>query len=281
LAGEVQDLKDEFGVELDHGSFSGRSHPDYNTPDLNAALGDCAAILGHPSTRILEESRNRVGVARIALDEKRTVEVVIKEFRTVGVEKIKSLFQSSKARRAWRGSLALTEAGLGTSHPIAYLEKRRGSFLDQSYFLSEYISDTTEIRILFRELSSDALDRLLEELALFLSRCTRAGIYHRDLSDGNILVRKSNDEQNQFFLLDTNRIRLKKKVGSLRGIKSLIRLGIPLDRQRSFLSHYTHRSSINGWPWLWYRLNKVSYTNYVALKRALGLRKIAQKLKIQ
>ena len=135
--------------------------------------------------------------------------------------------------------------------------------------------------VLFRELSPGALDKLLGELADFLSLCSCEGIWHRDLSDGNILVKRDPDGKYRFFLLDTNRIRCKNRVGTLRGLKSLIRLGIPRDRQRTFLAHYVHRSSISGWLWLWYRLNKVSYTNFVAIKRVLGLRKIAQKLKIQ
>jgi serine/threonine protein kinase len=274
-------MTDEFGVRLELDPFSGRIHPDFNTSGFTVAISDCAALLSDPSCRILEESRNRIGVVRLSLDEERAVEIVIKEFRTQGVDKLKSRFQASKARRAWRGSLALAEAGFGTPLPIAYLEKRTRSFLEQSFFLTEYISDVTEIRILFRELSSDALDQLLRELACYLSRCTETGIYHRDLSDGNILVRKGSNGQNQFFLLDTNRIRCKNKPGTLRGIKSLIRLGIPRDRQKAFLAYYVHRPGLSGWPWLWYRLNKISYTNYVAFKRALGLRKITQKLKIQ
>jgi hypothetical protein len=274
-------MTDALGIELDIEPFSGRIHPDYNTHDFRAAISDCGALLSDPSSRILEESRNRIGVVPLSLKEGRAVEIVIKEFRTLGVDKLKSLFQASKARKAWRGSLALVEAGLGTPLPIAYLEKRKGAFLVQSYFLSEYISDMTETRALFQELSSGALDKLLEELARCLSRCVESGIYHRDLSDGNILVRQDDDGRLQFFLLDTNRIRHKKRVGTLRGIKSLIRLGIPRDRQKVFLAHYVHRPSISGWLWLWYRLNKVSYTNFVAIKRVLGLRKIAQKLKIQ
>ena len=272
---------DKFGIRLELDLFSGRIHPDYNTSAFTAAMSDCAALLSAPSSRILEESRNRIGVASLSVDEGMTMEIVIKEFRTQGVDKLKSLCQASKARRAWKGSLALKEAGLGTPLPIAYLEKRTRSFLEQSFFLTEYISDVTEIRILFRELSSGALDQLLMELAGYLSRCAGAGIYHRDLSDGNILVRKSTDGSNQFLLLDTNRIRCKNKVGTLRGIKSLIRLGIPRDRQKAFLAHFGQWSGASGLPWVWYRLNKVSYKSYVAFKRALGLKKIAQKLKIQ
>jgi serine/threonine protein kinase len=274
-------MTDKFGIRLELDPFSGRVHPDYYTPDFTAVMNDCAALLNHPSSRILEDSRNRIGVARLSLDEKKDSEIVIKEFRTQGVDKLKSLFQASKARKAWEGSLALVEAGLGTPLPVAYLEKKTRLFLEQSYFLAEYVSDVTEIRVLFQDLSSSALDQLLRELACYLSQCAKAGIDHRDLSDGNILVRKSADEPTQFFLLDTNRIRRKKKVGTLRGIKSMIRLGVPRERQKAFLACYLNKSGVSGWPWLWYRLNKVSYTNYVALKRVLGLRKIAQKLKIQ
>jgi serine/threonine protein kinase len=274
-------MTDAFGIDLDIEPFSGRIHPDYNTPDFRAAISDCSSLLSDPSSRILDESRNRIGVVRLSPEEGRTVEIVIKKFRTLGVDKLKSFFLASKAQKAWRGSLALVDAGLGTPLPVAYLEKRKGVFLQQSYFLSEYISGMAEIRGLFRELSSGALDELLEELACCLSRCAEAGIDHRDLSDGNILVQKVPGRQNRFFLLDTNRIRCKKRVGTLRGIKSLIRLGIPRDHQKIFLAHYVHRPGIGGWLWLWYRLNKVSYTNFVAIKRVLGLRKIAQKLKIQ
>jgi len=274
-------MSDTFGVDVSIGPYSGRIHPDYHTPDILKAAGDCAALLRRPSCRILDASRNRIGAVTLSLGADRTVDVVIKEFRTEGVDKLKSLFRASKARRAWRGSLALVKAGLGTPLPIGYLEKRTGSFLGQNYFLNEYISDVAEIRVLFRELSSDALVQLLEELAGFLSRCAEAGIDHRDLSDGNILVRKSPDGQNQFFLLDTNRIYLTDKIGTLRGIKNLIRLGIPKHHQKTFLARYLHRTAVSGWLWTWYRLNKSGYTNYVAIKRTLGLRKIAQKLKIQ
>jgi len=274
-------MNDAFGVDVEIGPYSGRIHSDYHTPAILKAAGDCAALLRHPSCRILDASRNRIGVVTLSLGADRAVDVVIKGFRTEGVNKLKSLFQASKAWRAWRGSRALVKAGLGTPLPIGYLEKRTGSFLEQSYFLNEYIPDVTEIRVLFRELSSDGLVLLLEELARYLSRCAEAGIDHRDLSDGNILVRKSPDGPSQFYLLDTNRIRLADKIGTLRGIKGLIRLGIPKHHQKTFLARYLQRPVVSGWLWAWYRLNKSGYTNYVAIKRTLGLRKIAQKLKIQ
>lgn len=274
-------MTDAFGIELNLENFSGRIHPDYHTLDFLEAIKDCSVLLSDSSCRILDESRNRIGVIRLSIDEGRSTEVVIKEFRTQGVDKLKSLIRASKARKAWNGSLALVAAKLNTPPPIAYLEKKSASFLEQSYFLSEYVSDVSEIRTLFQGLSADALDQLLSDIAQYLLRCAEAGIDHRDLSDGNILVRTCPDGQNQFFLLDTNRIRCKNKVGRLRAIKNLIRLGIPRDRQKAFLALYMRRSDLTGWPWLWYRMNKVSYTNTIAFKRALRLRKIAQKLKIQ
>ena len=271
----------EFGVTLDLAPFRGRIDPDYNASFILDAIKDCSALLRLPTCQILEESRNRVGVVRIPLDREKEVALVIKEFRTQGVDRLKSGFQSSKAHRAWTGSRALIEAGLRTPRPVAYIEKKGVLFLQQSFFLSEYLPGLREIRFLFRELSPDAVAGLIQELAVYLGRCRRAGILHRDLSDGNILVKKVADERHLFFLLDTNRIRVMKKIGVLRGIKSVIRLGLPRHFRRSFLAGFLEKSSVGRGLWLWYRINKAAYTGLVNFRKALRLKKIAQKLKVQ
>jgi hypothetical protein len=67
----------------------------------------------------------------------------------------------------------------------------------------------------------------------------------------------------------------------LSGVKSLVRLGVPLDFQRFFLQHYLETPHVKRFPWFWYRINKSLYTQFVELKRKLRLRQLAQKLKIQ
>ncbi|MBN1222615.1 MAG: hypothetical protein JXB23_05170 [Candidatus Aminicenantes bacterium] len=279
--GDEEQLTAVQGSALELAPFQGRILPDYHTPSFLDAIKDCSALLQDPACKILEESRNRVGMIRVSLGDGGTLDVVIKEFRTRGLDKLKSGFQKSKARKAWLGSTALHGAGLETARPVAYLEKRGPVFLQQSFFLAEHISGAREIRFLFRELPPDALEPLVRELAAYLSQCRWLGILHRDLSDGNILVKKDGDGRYRFFLLDTNRIRLKRKIGPVRGIKNVIRLGLPREFRRSFLAWYLRSPRAGGWQWLWYRMSKSGYTGFVAFKRALKLKTIVRKLKIQ
>ena len=264
---------------LDIPPFTGIILSDYDEPAIVEALKKCDALLD--DARILEDSRNRVGVIALPTQEGRTAELVIKEFRTQGVDKWKSLVLSSKAEKAWRGSLALVEKGFLTPLPVAYLERRSSFFLEQSYFIAEYVPDIEEVRGLFRNLSHEELIPLLRELAKYLGRCSESGILHRDLSDGNVLVKRNDGEPFRFFLLDTNRIRSRKRVGAFKGIKSLIRLGIPPELQHFFLAEYFSRSHVKRVHWFWYRLNKSCFTGYIRLKRLLKLKKLAQRLKIQ
>lgn len=260
--------------------FTGRIISDYDTPVLVEALKDCDTMLG--GACILEDSRNRVGVVSLPVDYGKTAEFVIKEFRLQGVTKWKSLVLPSKAKKAWRGSLALVERGLLTPLPVAYLESTTSFFLERCYFISDYVPNTEEVRGLFRDLPSQELTPLLRDLARYLARSTASGILHRDLSDGNVLVKKKKDGSFQFFLLDTNRIRCRKnRIGVFRGIKSLIRLGVPPELQRFFLAEYLLGSPVKSVHWLWYRVNKSCFTGYIRLKELLRLKKLAQRLKIQ
>lgn len=197
------------------------------------------------------------------------------------MNKWKSLVFPSKAQKAWRGSLALVERGFLTPLPVAYLECRPSFFLKQSYFIAEYVPNIEEVRGLFRELPHKELTPLLRDLASYLARCAGSGILHRDLSDGNVLVERKDGEPFRFFLLDTNRIRCRRRVGTFKGIKSLIRLGVPPELQRFFLAEYLFRSPVKRVHWLWYRMNKSSFTAYIRLKDLLKLKKLAQRLKIQ
>lgn len=274
-------MKKEFGQSISLPSFKGRVQPKYNHPPFIQAISDCQRLLDDPECEILLDSRNRVGVVELPLPDGKKVEIVLKEFRSRGVNKLKSVFLPTKAFKAWQGGNALLERGIDTPFPVAYLERRKILFLDKSFFLAERLSDVEEIRSLLRELPSSELQELLVSLAQYISSCHRKGIFHRDLSDGNILVRKQEDGKLRFYLTDTNRIRVKRKIGLLRGIKNLIRLGVPPDSQRFFLEQYLGSKQLRKYLWFWYKINKIVYSWYIEFKKKLRLKQLARKLKIQ
>jgi hypothetical protein len=265
-------------VEL--GGYRGVIAPAYDDAAFLAALTPPDGLWSQPGVEVLHEGRNRVGRLRLALSTGAAADIVVKEFSSRGVNKLKSLVLPSKAARAWRGAAALVERDLGTARPVAWLSRRKREFIDRSFFLAEKIDGAAEVRELFRSLPAPALEPLLDALAIFISAAHDQGILHRDLSDGNILARRGPAGEFEFFLLDTNRIRLRRRIGGLSRAKNLIRLGIPASHREYFLTRYFGDSP----PTLerfWYRINKTVFTNYIALKRRLRLRRLARALRIQ
>lgn len=274
-------MKKEFGQPLSLPPFRGRIQASYNHPPFVQAISDCHSLLREEETEVLLNRRNRVGVVTLPQQDGENVDIVIKEFHSVGVNKLKSLFLRGKAFKAWQGGVALVERGIETPAPVAYLEKRKGLFLDQSFYLAERVGRVEEIRFLFIKLPHSELRELLLSLSRYLSTCHKKGILHHDLSDGNILVKKEKSGKFRFYLIDTNRIRIKRRIGLLKKVKNLIRLGVPPEFQRFFLEEYLGTTHVKKFLWFWYRINKMIYSHFVALKRKLRLRRLARRLKIQ
>lgn len=261
--------------------YRGEVSHEFDDPVLLEALARPQEFWGRPGIEVLLEGRNRVAAVRLALSSGLERDLVVKEFKPRGFVRFKSLFQPSKAVRAWRGAWALKRRGLETAPPAAYLEKRRRGLVERSYFLAERIEGAEEIRELFRRLGPADLEPLLAALGRHLALCHDQGILHRDLSDGNILVKKDDAGRSVFYLLDTNRIRTVRKIGAFRRSKNLIRLGIPPVFQKSFLLKDSGEGRFRRAHWLWYRWNKTVFTGYTGLKRKLRLRKVARFLRIQ
>jgi hypothetical protein len=266
---------------LDLGAYRGEIGAEYDDPLFVDAIARPEKLWARSDAELLLDKRNRVGTVRILLSSGLNRDIVVKEFSSRGLVRIKSLIQPSKAARAWRGALALKQRALGTVSPAGYLEKRRHGLVESSFFFAARIDGAEEIRGLFRSLPAADLEPLLSELAGFLSQCHDRGVLHRDLSDGNILVKKDDSGRTLFYLLDTNRIRIHKKLGGFRRSKNLIRLGVPPASQRYFLRRYFGEKRLRKAHWFWYRMNKVVFAGYVSLKKKLRLRQIARFLRIQ
>jgi len=244
------------------------------------ALTPLDSLRSRRGAEVLAEGRNVVVRLPLPSAACEVADIVVKEFPSRGVNRLKSLLQRSKAERAWRGAAALVERGLGTARPVAWFARRRLGFVDRSFFLAERIGGAVELRGLLRELPRPDLESLIADLAEFLAAVHAKGILHRDLSDGNVLVGPLEGGGRAFFLLDTNRIRVRRRLGPLARAKNLIRLGIPPSHRRDFLERY-FGGPPPALPRLWYTINKGVFANYLALKRRLRLRRLARAFRIQ
>lgn len=262
-----------FGRPIDLTTFKGRINPEFGRHEFMEKLSKLGFLLEDASHPVLFSGRNRIIVVPFPFSEGKTLEVVVKEFGSRFLKKIKTIVLPSRAKKSWWGGVALMTLGIPTPVPVGYLESRGSLFVRESYYLSLLEEDAEEIRHLFHRQDSDELRALLRALARHLGYCHQKGVLHRDLSDGNILVRKGGNGKFTFFMVDTNRICIRKRLGRLRRIKNLARLGIPRLYQRVFLGFYTGPGDLKNSLWLWYRFSKKTYTWRVNIKKSLFFRR--------
>ncbi|MHB8055570.1 MAG: lipopolysaccharide kinase InaA family protein [Candidatus Aminicenantales bacterium] len=245
-----------------------------------AALKNFPGLMASPSAETLHDGRNKIVAVRLPGGR----EAVIKIFGVRGLQKLKTLVVPSKGFRAWSGAAALSENGFGTASPIAVFERRRHGLAVESVFIAGRVRGGREIREWFRESPESALRELLAALAPVLARMHQAGIVHRDLSDGNILVLEKNPAQYDFLFLDTNRVRRRRSVGPFGRARNLVRLGLPPALRPFFLDEYAASagpSVSRKRLGFYYRAAKRSFVFWLALKKSLRLRKAARKLGLQ
>lgn len=260
------------------GEFRGAADACLCDPEFLAVLANPGKMM--TSGREIHAGRNRLAALSLDLPGFGRRQVVLKLFRPRGVDRLKTLVLPSKPLRAWRGARALVERGIPTPRPLAWLERRRAGMAVEGYFLTEKTENVREVREIFRGPDDGRLDGLLRSLAGFLRTCHEKGILHRDLSDGNVLAAEDGRGGFTFHLLDTNRVRVLKRVAGPRAAANLVRLGVPSGKQRAFLAEYSGGRPPKTFT-LWYSFRKSWYASWVRLKRALRLRKLSRKLGVQ
>ena len=269
-------------ARFDRPPFKGEIDEAFRGPEFESALSRLRELIEDPRAEVLLKGRNTVVALDLPLGEGRSISSVVKSYRAAGLQRLKTLFVPSKAAKAWRGALALAEAKIETPRPLAYLERRSRGAVVESYFVAGRVPGLPEIRALFRDPGPGGLRPLLEFLACSVASLHRAGLLHRDLSDGNILVRTAGPGY-AFVYLDTNRVRRRKRLGASARARNLVRLGIPPAERMFFLERYAAARGEKLGPVFahQYKEAKLVFAAWLRVKKALRLKKAARALRIQ
>jgi tRNA A-37 threonylcarbamoyl transferase component Bud32 len=218
--------------------------------DLDAAL----ERLSDPAraTETLHWGRNYLYVTRLETTSGER-QVVVKQFRNQSLAlRLRRRLRGSKAEHSWRAALAFAAAGIPTPEPVLWIESRQPA--GPSLFVSRRLEDFFETRYFLRARNdgreAEAFpavdpDGFFDRLGSQLRRMHDAGIWHRDVSIGNLLVRLDQGAP-VFFLIDLNRARLGRRLGVVRRSRDLCRLRILRheDRQRLLGAYWGDRVTI-------------------------------------
>jgi hypothetical protein len=126
----------------------------------------------------------------------------------------------------------LLRRGISTAAPVAYIEAIGAGRLLDNYYLCEFVDTETTVREMMSAFSAGEQSFLgvpqqeaYRQLCEFLLRMHGRGVYFRDLSGGNILLRSCAQGSLEFTLIDINRARFfNHKPGIKRRISDLARV---------------------------------------------------------
>lgn len=175
---------------------------------------------------------------KVVIESKKTLvflynEFFIKVYKLNFLEKVKVIFGKGRPNRELKGVLRLLESNIPLPKPIAYGKK--GWLLPSRYF---YISELIKPAIPFAKV--EPLRTIIPAVAEVVRKMHEAGIFHRDLHAGNIIVK-----ENQIFLTDLHRHRFFPK-----GLPEKLRFwdiacllySLKEDDKRTFLTCYFQKS---------------------------------------
>ena len=264
--------------EFAFAEYEGELSQAWKPTDLEGTVAGLVDPSG--ATETLYWGRNYLYGAQVEMVTE-SIEVAVKQFRNQGLgNRLKRRIKGSKARRSWHGAWAVTRAGVATPEPVLLIESRQAE--GPSYFVSKRLTGFVEARYYFRSLEkgseqSDYPDidanRLMVLLGKSIRRLHEGGVWHRDLSIGNLLLMPSEEANGDMtvYFIDLNRARTDRRMTVSRRTRDLCRLRIfRRPHQEIFLrSYWGGRLAGFGYKTWLYRFYFYGFLFKIWLKTAL------------
>lgn len=134
--------------------------------------------------------------------------LVIKSFKTPNLinQLVYRYFRKSKAERSFKYATKLTELGIKTPKPIAYIEYFSMFGFQKSFYISEFVDYDLTFRELVHQPEYPENETIVKEFTKFTYELHEKGVLFLDHSPGNTLIIKRNNFYD-FYLVDLNRMK--------------------------------------------------------------------------
>lgn len=211
------------------------------------------------NAQVLRDKRNRVWAAPSPWNARERI--VVKHFRPAhGLRGWLRRGNTNKALRSWNGAHELLRRGIPTPRPVAWWEHPTRPQSAESYYLCEAFEGGSSARQAFYAFNAGRAEfigisqvDLYPALAELLVKMHGRGVFFRDLSAGNLLLRRTASGQIEFALIDTARAHIGLKGLPVRKrLADLMRLCHPLAwaGREELLRAYFAVAKIRFAPWM-------------------------------
>jgi len=168
-------------------------------------------LQGPDKASTLRKARNAIWTIDDPRDASKKL-VIKQPIKVPWYKKITDYYKPSKALRSWSGANELLRRGISNAKPIAYFEHTDDASRTQNFYLCEYVKSDFSARTLFTSFAKGetsfmglAKDDAIKQVQEFLFNMHQRGVFFRDLSGGNILIKLNKDNRLNFSLIDTGR----------------------------------------------------------------------------
>jgi tRNA A-37 threonylcarbamoyl transferase component Bud32 len=128
-------------------------------------------------------------VSRVTFNEK---DIVIKRYNYKGfIYSLRNTIKRSRARRNWLHANRLRMLDINTPAPLAYIERRKGMLVINSYFITEYVhGQNYHFFLKDNSITKQQRAKVDGQIAGLFKRLEMYRIIHGDLKHSNILIAK-------------------------------------------------------------------------------------------
>lgn len=239
-------------------------------------------LIDYPELPLRMSTRQTVKAGRSALLVQadlpvghRMLSVAYKRIRRHGwLKKLTGIVRRNRTLRSWRLGHKFLNHGIATARPLAVIIPRRHATANDSFLITEWIDGGLNLTDFYRrieELPPSRQVRLLRaaasRLGNLLGRMHAAGITHRDLKPGNLLLVPRGGDVTA-YVIDLDGAKIRRRIPSRLRLRNLSRLvlglepfgGIALTLRLRFLIAYLTivGETSRDWKSIWRDLDRLT-----------------------